>query len=160
FSDYQNCHEFMVDLRWPNGKVTCPHCGSDHVTYLEKARRFKCYAKHPMAKFTLKTGTIFEDSPLPLEKWLVAVWLLLNCKNGMSSYEIGRALGVTQKSAWFMDHRIRFALHEGSFDKMMGGEGSTVEVDETYIGGLARNMHKSKRIKKFGNGALTGGAGK
>src|ERR1044072_3515485 len=87
FADYQNCHDFMMDLRWPDGKVTCPHCGSDRVAYLTNARRFKCYAKHPMPKFTLKTGTIFEDSPLPLEKWLVAVWLVVNCKNGVSSYE-------------------------------------------------------------------------
>lgn len=144
FADYQNCHDFMIELRWPDGKVKCPHCGSDHVTYLEKVRRFKCYAKHPMPQFTLKTGTIFEDSPLGLEKWLVAVWLVVNCKNGISSYEIARDLGVTQKSAWFMDHRIRFALHEGSFEKM-GKDGSAVEVDETYIGGLARNMHADKR---------------
>src|SRR5438093_748166 len=89
FANYENCHAFMVELRWPDGKVKCPHCGSDRVTYLAKARRFKCYEKHPMAKFTLKGGTIFEDSPLGLDKWLAAVWLIVNCKNGISSYEIG-----------------------------------------------------------------------
>jgi transposase-like protein len=147
FADYENCHDFMVSLRWPDGIVRCPQCGSDRVTYLEKARRFKCYGRHPMAKFTLKTGTIFEDSPIGLDKWIVAMWFVVNCKNEVSSYEIARAIGVTQKTAWFMDHRIRFALHEGSFETKIGGEGSTVEVDEAYIGGLARNMHKSKRVQ-------------
>src|SRR4051812_47905538 len=98
FSDYDNCRRFMIDLRWPDGKVTCPQCGSDHVVYLEKARVWKCYAKHAKAKFSLKTGTIFEDSPLGLDKWLAAVWLVVNCKNGISSYEMARHLDVTQKS--------------------------------------------------------------
>src|SRR5882724_3450899 len=126
FADYDNCHRFMVDLRWPDGKVKCPTCGSERVTYLENARRFKCYEKHAAPKFTLKVGTIFEDSPIGLDKWLAAVWMVVNCKNGISSYEIGRDLDVTQKTAWFMDHRIRFALHQGSFE--MGGEDETVEV--------------------------------
>ena len=112
-----------------------------HVTYLENARVWKCYGNHPRPKFSLKVGTIFEDSSLPLEKWLPAVWLLVNCKNGISSYELHRALGVTQKSAWFMLHRIRKAMQTGTFMKL-GGE---VEVDETFIGGKARNMHKEKR---------------
>lgn len=150
FADYQNCHNFLSELRWPDGVVKCPHCGSTRVSYLESARVWKCYEKHSLAKFSLKVGTIFEDSPIKLDKWLVAVWLIVNCKNGISSYEIGRAIGVTQKSAWFMDHRIRLALHAGSFE--MSG---TVEVDETYIGGLARNMHKHKRVT-----GRTGGAGK
>ena len=119
FSVYQHCHEAMIRVRWADGIVRCPQCGSDNVGYLAAARRFKCYAaKHPKQKFTLKTGTLFEDSPLPLEKWLPALWLLTNCKNGISSYELGRALKITQKSAWFMLHRLRFALQ----DKTTGGK--------------------------------------
>jgi transposase-like protein len=152
FKEYQNCKAFMMELRWPDGKVSCPHCGSEHVTYLEKARVWKCYAGHDRPRFSLKTGTIFEDSPLGLDKWLTAVWLVVNCKNGISSYEAHRDLGVTQKSTWFMNHRIRFALHSGSFDKPLSGE---VEADETFIGGKARNMHKSKRAKN-----ITGTGGK
>jgi len=141
FSSYDNCKEFMVAIRWPDGKVCCPECGSEKVAYLERARRWKCYQKHDRPKFTLKTGTIFEDSPIGLDKWLAAVWLLTNCKNGVSSWEIHRALGVTQKTAWFMLHRVRLAMQSGSLGKL-GGE---VEVDETYIGGKARNMHRDKR---------------
>jgi transposase-like protein len=108
---------------------------------MESVRRWKCYSKHPKAQFSLKVGTVFEDSPLGLEKWLPALWLLTNCKNGVSSYELGRALGVTQKSAWFMLHRLRHALHAESGGRWSG----EVEADETFIGGKARNMHKSKR---------------
>src|SRR5665213_3152345 len=146
FSEYENCKEFMMELRWPDGVVRCPHCGSDHIAYLANARVWKCYAKHDRPRFSLKTGTIFEDSPLGLDKWLTAVWLIVNCKNGISSYEVHRDIGITQKSAWFMDHRIRFALHTGSFEKLLGGE---VEADETFIGGKARNMHKDKRAEKI-----------
>ena len=152
FKDYQNCKAFLMELRWPDGIVRCPHCGSEHVTYLEKARVWKCYAAHDRPRFSLKTGTIFEDSPIGLDKWLAAVWLVVNCKNGISSYEVGRDLGVTQKSTWFMNHRIRFALHSGSFNKPLSGE---VEADETFIGGKARNMHADKRAKK-----ITGTGGK
>src|SRR5262245_12044336 len=102
FSDFERTRQFMIDLRWPDGKVRCPACGSDHVVYLEKARVWKCYGNHPKAKFSLKTGTIFEDSPLGLDKWFAAMWLIVNCKNGVSSCEIARDLGITQKSAWFM----------------------------------------------------------
>ena len=151
FSDFDNCQSFMLEVRWPDGKVRCPHCGAEKVTYLEKARLWKCYAKHKRAKFSLKVGTIFEDSALPLDKWLAAVWLIVNCKNGISSYEIARHLGITQKSAWHMMHRIRLALHHGSFDKLSG----EVEADETFIGGKARNMHKAKRKAK-----ITGTGGK
>src|SRR5437879_4476912 len=145
FANYEKCHAFMVELRWPDGVVKCPHCGSDDVQWLPNARVFKCYQKHPLAKFSLKVGTIFEDSPISLDKWIIAMWFVVNCKNGVSSYEIARALGVTQKSAWFMDHRIRFALHQETEGDKMGGEGSTVEVDETYVGGKARNMHQARR---------------
>ena len=158
FADYENCHRLLVDLRWPDGRVICPRCGSDKVTYLENARVWKCYGKHEKPKFSLKVGTIFEDSPIGLDKWLVAFWLVMNCKNGISSCEMARDLKVTQKTAWFMNHRIRQAVNQGSF--LLGGEGETIEVDETYIGGLARNMHKAKRLKKFKDGALTGGHGK
>ena len=151
FSDYENCRQFMMDLRWPDGKVTCPQCGSERVGYLAKALVWKCYTKHLKQKFTLKTGTIFEDSPLGLDKWLAAVWLIVNCKNGVSSYEVARDIGVTQKSAWFMGHRIRLALQAGSFDKLSG----EVEVDETFIGGKARNMHIAQRRRR-----ITGTGGK
>jgi transposase-like protein len=117
FSDYENCHNALVAVRWPDGMVECPRCGSDKVTYLATARVWKCYGQHPRAKFSLKVGTVFEDSPLPLQKWLPALWLLTNCKNGISSYELGRALGITQKSAWFMLHRLRLALQDNSGSK-------------------------------------------
>lgn len=148
FSDFANCQQFMIDVRWPDGKVRCPTCGAENVTYLENARLWKCYGRHPKQKFSLKIGTIFEDSALPLDKWLVAVWLVVNCKNGISSYEVGRHLGVTQKSAWHMLHRIRLALQNGSFVKL-GGKGSEIEVDETFIGGAARFMHPEKRRRRI-----------
>jgi transposase-like protein len=141
FADYENCRKAVEAIRWPDGVVSCPTCGSDHVTYLETQRRYKCYAKHPRAQFSLKVGTIFEDSAIGLDKWLPALWLLTNCKNGISSYELARALGVTQKTAWFMLSRLRLALQSETGGKM----GGTVEADETYIGGKARNMHISKK---------------
>lgn len=144
FADYAHCHDAMMAVRWPDGVVRCPRCGSDHVTYLANARVWKCYEKHPLSKFSLKVGTIFEDSPLSLSKWLPALWLLTNCKNGISSYELARALGVTQKTGWFMLHRLRLALQDGETGGKLGGE---VEVDETYVGGKARNMHASKRAR-------------
>jgi transposase-like protein len=156
FSNYDYCREFMISVRWADGIVRCPTCGSQKVTYLANAKLYKCSVKHPLQKFSLKVGTIFEDSPLPLEKWLPAVWLICGAKNGISSYEIHRALGVTQKSAWFMMHRIRLAMQSGSFKKA-GGEGFEVEVDETFIGGKARNMHKAERKRKITG---TGGKGK
>jgi len=152
FKDFANCKAFMMELRWPDGKIKCPHCGSERVVWLDNARVWKCYEKHSLSRFSLKTGTIFEDSPLGLDKWLTAVWLVVNCKNGISSYEVSRDLGVSQKSTWFMDHRIRFALHQGTFDKMFSGE---VEADETFIGGKSRNMHRDVRNRK-----ITGTGGK
>jgi transposase-like protein len=146
FADYVNCHDAMMAVRWPDGIVRCPRCGSIRVTYLANARVWKCYEKHPLAKFSLKVGTVFEDSPLPLQKWLPALWLLTNCKNGISSYELARALDVTQKTAWFMLHRLRLALQDGQTGGKFAGE---VEADETFIGGKARNMHASKR-KRLG----------
>jgi len=151
FKDFENCREFMVALRWPDGVVRCPRCNSDHVVYLEKARVWKCYSKHESPKFSLKTGTIFEDSPLGLDKWLPTVWMIVNDKNGISSWELHRAIGVTQKTAWFMLHRIRLAMQDESGSKL-GGE---VEVDESMIGGKSRNMHKNKRAEKIhGTGGM------
>jgi transposase-like protein len=152
FANPDNCHDFMMNLRWPDGKVICPRCSSDNVAYLPNARVFKCYQKHPCQKFSLKVGTIFEDSPLGLEKWLPVMWMLANCKNGVSSWEIHRAIGVTQKSAWFMLQRARLAMQDTETGGKLGGE---VEVDETFIGGKARNMHKNKREEK-----ITGTGGK
>jgi len=148
FADFDNCRQFMISVRWADGKERCPLCGADKVTYLENARLYRCYGKHPRQKFSLKVGTIFEDSPIPLEKWLPAVWLLVNCKNGVSSYEIHRALGITQKSAWFMLHRIRLAIQSNSFVKL-GGPGGEVEVDETFIGGASRFMHRDVRRRRI-----------
>jgi transposase-like protein len=145
FSSFENCKAQMMELRWPDGKVKCPRCASERVIYLERARVWKCYGKHDHAKFSLKTGTIFEDSPIGLDKWLAALWLVVNCKNGVSSCEVARDLGVTQKTAWFMNHRLRYAMKDGGFAKVSG----EVEVDETFIGGKARNMHADKRARKI-----------
>src|SRR6266581_2607485 len=145
FADPNNCREYLVACRWPDG-VTCPHCGSANVLFMEKYNRWFCREKHSAPQFTLKTGTIMEDSPIGLDKWMMAMWQIVNCKNGISSYEVHRAIGVTQKTAWFLDHRIRFALHQGTFDNMLSGE---VEADETFIGGKARNMHKAERARKI-----------
>jgi transposase-like protein len=142
FADQMNCLNYIVARRWPKG-VVCPTCGSTTVGFLKNQLRWQCSARHPRRQFSVKVGTIFEDSPLGLDKWLPCVWLLTNCKNGISSYEIGRDLGVTQKTAWFMLQRVRLA-HQGKDGGKLSGE---VEIDETLIGGLSRNMHKSKRAK-------------
>ncbi len=139
FSDPDVCLDYMVQSRWPRG-VTCPTCGSMEVSFVSTRRIWKCKSKHAKQQFSVKVGTIFEDSPIPLDKWLAAMWIIANDKNGVSSYEMHRALGVTQKTAWFMLHRIRLAM-ETSFDKW-GGE---VEVDETYVGGKSEFMHKTRR---------------
>jgi transposase-like protein len=144
FDKPENCNAFMIAMRWPDGKVRCPTCDSENVTYLAKQRRWKCYSKHPKSQFSLKVGTIFEDSPLGLDTWLTAIWLIANAKNGISSYELSRSLGITQKSAWHVLHRIRLAMQNGSINKLSG----SVEVDETYIGGKARNMHRSVLAKR------------
>src|SRR5258708_6465300 len=149
FSDPENCREDVVARRWPNG-VTCPRCGSEDVLFLEKYNRWHCREKHQAPQFTLKTGTIFEDSPVSLDKWLLAMWQVVNCKNGVSSYEIHRAIGVTQKTAWFMDHRIRLALGMATPNKMTG----LVEAVETYIGGRARFMHKDRKAKALAGPTL------
>lgn len=145
FADPDASLEYMVQSRWPNG-VACPTCGSVEVTFLKTRRLWKCKAVHPKQQFSAKVGTIFEDSPIPLDKWLSTMWLIANAKNGVSSYEIARSIGVTQKSAWFMLHRIRLAMQSDGFDKMDG----EVEVDETWIGGKARNMHPARRERVRG----------
>jgi transposase-like protein len=142
FSNPDVCLDFMVALRWPNG-VECPTCGTDRVMFIPTRRTWECREKHPRRQFSVKVGTIFEDSPLGLDKWLAAVWMIANDKNGISSYEIHRAIGITQKSAWFMLHRIRAAMQTGTFLKMSG----KVEADETFIGGLSKNMHVARRRK-------------
>jgi transposase-like protein len=142
----------MVAHRWPGG-VVCPSCGRADVSFLAKQRKWQCKSSHPKRQFSAKVGTIFEDSPLGLEKWLPAVWIITAAKNGVSSCEIARSLGVTQKTAWFMLHRIRAAMHNGSMMKLGGNGSPGVEVDETFIGGKARNMHlnvKARRITGTG----------
>jgi transposase-like protein len=149
FSDHDNCRNFMVDVRWAGGVVRCPKCGNDKVSYLEKAKLYFCPAKHPKQKFSLKVGTIFEDSPIGLDKWLPAAWLIANCKNGISSYELARAIGVTQKSAWHMLHRLRLAMKPFLDDTKLGGKGGApVEVDESFVGGEPKNWHKDRREKR------------
>ena len=140
FADPDVALKHMVDLRWPNG-ITCPTCGRKDARYIGTRRLWECKAKHARKQFSAKVGTIFEDSAIPLDKWFVAIWMVANCKNGISSYEMARALGVTQKSAWHMNHRIRLAMRLGTIEKM-GGE---VEADEAFIGGLAKNMHAWRR---------------
>ena len=148
FSNPDNCLNFMSVLRWPDG-VTCPHCDHDQVMFLKTRRIWKCKACRK--QFSIKTGTVLEDSPIGLDKWLAAIWMVVNNKNGKSSYEMARDLGITQKSAWFLNHRIRLAMQAGTFKKMCGD----VEIDETFIGGLARNMHENKR-KHVGRGTNSG----
>lgn len=145
FSDEQVCIDTIAALRWPKGPV-CPNCAGTEHYYLATQKRWKC--KACKKQFSVKVGTIFEDSPISLDKWLAALWMLVNCKNGISSYEVGRDLGITQKSAWFVLHRLRLALQNKSLGKI-GGKGSEVEVDETFIGGAARFMHADVRNGKM-----------
>jgi transposase-like protein len=148
FADPDKCHEYAVCLRWPEG-ITCPRCGHKEQSYISTRRIWFC--KGCKKQFTVKVGTPFEDSPIRMDKWMMVVWLLVNCKNGISSYEIARDLGVTQKTAWFMYHRVRDILHDNSSDKLSGH----CEADETFIGGKARNMHVAKRERR-----ITGTGGK
>jgi transposase-like protein len=141
FANPDNCREYLVARRWPNG-VSCPACGSKAVYFDTSRNGWECKTRHPKRKFTLKTGTIFEDSPLGLDKWLPTVWMIANCKNGVSSHEIARAIGVTQKTAWFMLQRIRLAMQDTDTGGKLSGE---IELDETFIGGKARNMHFKQR---------------
>src|SRR5882724_6533266 len=142
FSDPMICLEAVSKAKWPKGPE-CPRCACKRLSFLKTRLMWTCLECRK--QFSVKVGTIFEDSAIGLDKWLTAMWLLANCKNGISSYEMGRALNVTQKTAWFMLHRIRYAQHHGTINKMTG----TVEADETFIGGKARNMHADKRAAKI-----------
>ncbi|MDE2105228.1 MAG: IS1595 family transposase [Patescibacteria group bacterium] len=147
FSDKLYAHDVAVSFVWPEGEPTCHHCGAQNAHFLKEYLRFRC--RSCRKDFTVKTGTIFEDSPLPLSKWMTAVWLIVNAKNGISSWELHRAIGVTQKTAWFMLHRIRHAMKTGSFQKF-GGE---IEADETFVGGRESNKHKDKKLNQ-GRGSV------
>jgi transposase-like protein len=149
FADPQTCVDFVASMRWPQG-VTCPHCEGKKVSYLSSRRIWKCMAKTCHKQFSVKTQSVFEDSPIPLDKWLVAVWLVVNCKNGISSYEIARDLKVTQKSAWFMLHRIRLALKDCNWSKLGGNDSGPIEVDETFVGPDPRKMHADKKQARYG----------
>src|SRR5690242_5518168 len=148
FQNPDNSLDYLAVRRWKNG-VACPTCGRKDVSFVPSRRLWQCKTRHPKAQFSIKTGTIIEDSPLGLDKWLPVMWMIANCKNGVSSWEIHRALGVTQKTAWFMLHRIRLATQDKqtASTPKLGGSGSEVEVDETFVGGKLRNMHKEKQIR-------------
>jgi transposase-like protein len=148
YSDLDNCIAYMGEQRWPDGIVICPTCGRKDVSWLANQKKWQCKSRHAKRQFSAKVGTIFEDSPLGLDKWLMATWMITNCKNGISSYEIARSIGITQKSAWFMLHRIRLAMKDSNDDTMLGGpKGGAVEVDEAFVGGKLKNMHKSRVAK-------------
>lgn len=146
FADPNVCLAYMVAMRWPDGEIACPECGSKAVRFIPRRQGWQCGSHHARRTFSVKTGTVMEDSPIPLKKWLLAIWLLVNCKNGISSYEVARDLDLTQKSAWFLLQRVRLALQEGSLLKL-GGSGKAVEVDETFIGGKSRLMN-AKQLKR------------
>jgi len=141
FADLDRAQEFLTRFRWSDGKPTCPRCQSQEHSYISTRRIWKC--KGCKKQFSVKTGTILEDSPIGLDKWLPAVWMICGCKNGISSYEIGRDLGVSQKTAWFMLHRIRVAMQSGTIEKLSG----EVEADETFVGGKIANMHRARRTR-------------
>ncbi len=150
FADPQVCIDFVAFLRWQDGNPVCQHCGKAGAYFLATRKIYKC--KDCRKQFSVKMGTIFEESAVSLDKWLLAIWHIANCKNGISSYELGRNIGVTQRTAWFMNHRIRTAMTVGSIEKLSG----TIEADETYIGGDAKNMHskeRKRRVKKAGSPA-------
>lgn len=149
FSEEKICIAAVAQMRWPDGVVRCPFCVFDSHYWLETQKRWKC--RKCYKQFSVKRGTIFQDSPLGLDKWMVAMWMLANCRNGISSYEIARTVGISQKSAWHMMHRIREAMKDRSSSKI-GGDNTAVEVDETYIGGNVQNMHKGSRIHKLTQG--------
>ena len=145
FADPDNCITYLAARRWKGSVAVCPTCGSKDVSFVASRRLWQCKTRHPKAQFSIKVGTIFEDSPITLDKWLLAMWMLANCKNGVSSYQISRATGISQKSTWFMLQRIRLAL-QGENGGKLDGE---IEVDETYIGGKSRNMHKNVRARRI-----------
>lgn len=146
FSNPDNCIAHLVSQRWPDGVIKCPTCGNKKVNYRAHRRTWTCSSHHAKREFSIKVGTMMEDSALGLDKWLTATWLLTNCKNGVSSYEIARDIKISQKAAWFMLHRIRLAMQDDFFGSKLGGE---VEADETFIGGKSRNMHVGKRQRRI-----------
>lgn len=150
FQNPQNCIDYMVALRWPDGKPQCPACGSQEVVWLPTRSLFQCKSSHAKRQFSVKVGTILENSPIPLGKWLLITWMVMNCRNGISSYEVARTIGITQKSAWFMLHRIRHAMQDDTQSKMFG----EIEADETYVGGKSRNMHLKKRAQRIRSGGV------
>ena len=149
FSNPDNCVSYLVARRWPDGVVKCPTCGSEGVRYVPTRRVWQCKTRHAKCQFSVKVGTIFEDSPIALDKWLMAMWMVANCRNGVSSHEIARAITVTQKSAWFMLHRIRLAMKDdvAVSGKLGGPDGREVEVDEAFVGSNPKNWHQSRRDK-------------
>ena len=146
FSNHDNCIDYLALRRWPDGRVICPGCGSDKVSFNAQRRTWKCSKHHSKREFSIKVGTVMEDSAIPLDKWLVAMWMILNCKNGVSSCEIAKDVRVSQKSAWFMLHRIRLTMQDETLGSKLSGE---VEADETFIGGKARNMHKNVKARRI-----------
>jgi len=161
FTDVDNCLNYLKARRWPCGKVACPTCGRTDVSFVPSRRLWQCKTRHPKAQFSIKTGTVLEESLLPLEKWLPVMWMVANCKNGVSSWEIHRSLGVTQKTAWFMLHRIRLGMKDkpgiGGKTKL-GGPDSEVEVDETFVGGKKKYMHKARALRYEQKGGSQGKA--
>jgi transposase-like protein len=147
FSDEMTCIAAVAEMRWEDGKPTCPSCGKQDHYWLQTQKRWKC--KSCKRQFSVKRGTIFENSPIGLDKWLLAIWMLGNCRNGVSSYEIARAIGITQKSAWHMMHRIREAM-TGRDGRKLGGADSEIEIDESYLGGKVANMHLSRKAEFSG----------
>ncbi len=159
FTNDKKCVEFLAKLRWADGKPHCPKCGSDNVCSLKTRPSYRCREAGCKKSFSLKTGSIMEDSALPITKWVPAIWFVANHKNGVSSCEVARALGITQKSAWHLCHRIRKALSSGNFTKLTG----TVEIDECFIGGKLQFKHRSKlppssfiKRGKYGKTAVLG----
>jgi len=146
YADTDNCIAFLVSQRWPDGVVKCPTCGAEGAKYLPTRRVWQCKVRHSKSQFSIKVGTIFEDSALGLDKWLTAMWMLANCKNGISSHEIAKGIGVTQKSAWHMMHRIRLAMKDASPEMIGGDPENPVEIDETQIGGNPMKMHQKRRV--------------
>lgn len=156
FADPKNCIAYLAARRWKDGKAICPTCGSDKISFLESRQLWQCKTRHPKAQFSIKVGTIFEDSPIGLDKWLLAMWQLANCKNGFSSWELHRAIGVSQKTAWFMLQRIRLAMQDDFSGGKLNGE---IEIDETFIGGKVRNMHYDRKQRVM-QGKIGGPTGK
>lgn len=156
FSDPDRAFEYAKQFRWPDGVIVCPRCSTSKNSFIKTRRLWFCYTCKK--QFTVKVKTIFEDSALGLDKWMTAVWMLSNCKNGISSHELGRALGISQKAAWFMLHRIREALKEPKFGGgKIGGSGNEVETDETFVGGKVQNMHKDRKLRYNQLGGVYGG---